>query len=72
LLDMLQECRKILLPADSFFILNLYSNGFSSLVADTITRNVFGEVSGQEFGELFLHDRFGKRLSLSVFTRFKL
>jgi 23S rRNA (cytosine1962-C5)-methyltransferase len=71
LLEMLQECRKILLPDNSFFILNLYSNGFSSLVADTATCNVFGDVKDREFGELFLRDRFGKRLSLSVFTRFK-
>jgi 23S rRNA (cytosine1962-C5)-methyltransferase len=71
LLEMLQECRKILLPDDSFLVLNLYSNGFSSLVADTVTRNVFGETRAQEFGELFLQDRFGKRLSLSVFSRFK-
>jgi 23S rRNA (cytosine1962-C5)-methyltransferase len=49
----------------------LYSNGFSALVADTMVRNVFGDVKEQEFGELFLHDRFGKRLPLSVFTRFK-
>jgi 23S rRNA (cytosine1962-C5)-methyltransferase len=71
LLEMLQECHKILLSDDCFFILNLYSNGFSSLVSDTITRSVFGDIKEQESGELFLHDRFGKRLSLSVFTRFK-
>ena len=71
LLEMLQECHKILLPDDCFFILNLYSNGFSSLVADTITRSVFGDIKEQESGELFLQDRFGKRLSLSVFTRFR-
>ncbi|MDR3235923.1 MAG: class I SAM-dependent methyltransferase [Prevotellaceae bacterium] len=71
LLDMLQECRKILLPKDSFLLLNLYSNGFSSLVADTVTRNVFGEAKERAFGELFLEDRFGKRVSLSVFSRFK-
>ncbi|MDR0692108.1 MAG: oxidoreductase, partial [Prevotellaceae bacterium] len=71
LLEMLQECHKILLPDDCFFILNLYSNGFSSLVADTITCSVFGDIKDRESGELFLQDRFGKRLSLSVFTRFK-
>jgi 23S rRNA (cytosine1962-C5)-methyltransferase len=71
LLELLQECKKILAPHDSFFVLNLYSNGFSALVADTITGNVFGEVREKEFGELFLRDSFGKRLPLSVFTRFK-
>jgi len=71
LLEMLQQCRNILAPQDSFFVLNLYSNGFSALVADTITTNVFGAVREKEFGELFLQDSFGKRLPLSVFTRFK-
>ncbi|MDR2801966.1 MAG: class I SAM-dependent methyltransferase [Prevotellaceae bacterium] len=72
LLDLLQECKKILAPHDSFLVLNLYSNGFSALVADTIITNVFGTMREKEFGELFLCDSFGKRLPLSVFTRFKL
>jgi len=71
LLEMLQYCRQILAPENSFLILNLYSNGFSALVADTIIRNVFGKVKEQEYGELFLQDRFEKRLPLSVFARFK-
>ena len=71
LLEMLQECNKILAPQDSFLVLNLYSNGFSALVADTIVNSVFGKVREKEFGELFLQDSFGKRLPLSVFARFK-
>ena len=71
LLEMLQHCRQILAPENSFLILNLYSNGFSALVADTIVCNVFGKVKEQEYGELFLQDRFEKRLALSVFARFK-
>ncbi len=71
LLEMLQQCQQILQPKDSFLILNLYSNGFSALVADTITRSVFGNKGEQQFGELFLQDSFGKRLPLSVFARFK-
>jgi 23S rRNA (cytosine1962-C5)-methyltransferase len=72
LLELLQACKTILAPRDSFLVLNLYSNGFSALVADTIITNVFGTVREKESGELFLCDRFGKRLPLSVFTRFKL
>ena len=71
LLDMMQECRVILAPQHSFLVLNLYSNGFSALVSDTIIQNVFGNVREKEFGELFLQDSFNKRLPLSVFTRFK-
>jgi len=71
LLEMLQYCRQLLAPENSFLILNLYSNGFSALVADTVTREVFGKTKQQEYGELFLQDRFEKRLPLSVFARFK-
>ncbi|MDR0667059.1 MAG: class I SAM-dependent methyltransferase [Prevotellaceae bacterium] len=69
--ELLQACADILLPSDSFCVLTLYSNGFSSLVADTSVAAAFGQSREQESGELFLQDPFGKRLPLSVFTRFK-
>lgn len=69
--ELLQACADVLLPADSFCVLTLYSNGFSSLVADTAVAAAFGQSREQESGELFLQDPFGKRLPLSVFTRFK-
>jgi 23S rRNA (cytosine1962-C5)-methyltransferase len=68
---LLVECNRILAPRGSFFVLNLYSNGFSALVADTVVAAAFGNTGAREFGELFLQDKFGKRLPLSVFTRFK-
>ncbi|MDR1680756.1 MAG: class I SAM-dependent methyltransferase [Prevotellaceae bacterium] len=68
--ELLQECAKILMSKDSFCVLNLYSNGFSALVADTAVAAAFGTGTVQESGELFLQDQFGKRLPLSVFTRF--
>ncbi|MDR2463836.1 MAG: class I SAM-dependent methyltransferase [Verrucomicrobiales bacterium] len=72
ILEMLQACQKILAPRDSFLLLNLYSNGFSALVADTLTMSIFGADSQRECGELTLTDRFGKRLPLSVFSRVRL
>lgn len=71
ILEMLTHCKTILAPTNSFLLLNLYSNGFSALVADTLTRSVFGEGKERAFGELVLEDSFGKRLPLSVFSRFK-
>lgn len=71
ILEMMQHCRAILAPQNSFLILNLYSNGFSALVADTLTNSLFGKKTDNEFGELVLEDKFGKRLPLSVFSRFK-
>jgi 23S rRNA (cytosine1962-C5)-methyltransferase len=71
ILEMLTHCDTALAKEDSFLLLNLYSNGFSALVADTLTRSVFGEVKEREFGESVLEDCFGKRLPLSVFSRIK-
>lgn len=72
ILEMLTHCKSVLAPKNSFLLLNLYSNGFSALVADTLTRSLFTNAVEREFGELVLEDRFGKRLPLSVFSRIKL
>ncbi|MDR1199190.1 MAG: class I SAM-dependent methyltransferase [Prevotellaceae bacterium] len=72
ILEMLACCKKTLEPANSFLLLNLYSNGFSAIVADTLTCSVFDNIKEKTFGELVLEDRFGKRLPLSVFSRIKL
>ncbi len=71
ILEMLTLCNSILEKQNSFLLLNLYSNGFSALVADTLTRSIFGNAKERTFGELVLEDRFGKRLPLSVFSRIK-
>jgi 23S rRNA (cytosine1962-C5)-methyltransferase len=67
--EMLTNCSKALEPENSFFLLNLYSNGFSAIVADTLTNSIFKNIKEKTFGELVLEDRFGKRLPLSVFSR---
>ena len=70
LFDLLKTVAAILAPKDSFLVLNLYSNGYSSALADTLVREAF-KVSGDALssGELALKDRFGKVLPLSVFVR---
>ncbi|MDR3287691.1 MAG: class I SAM-dependent methyltransferase [Prevotellaceae bacterium] len=70
--EMLTNCKKTLDEDNSFLLLNLYSNGFSAIVADTLTNSVFSNISEKTFGELVLEDRFGKRLPLSVFSRIKM
>ncbi|MDR1348431.1 MAG: class I SAM-dependent methyltransferase [Prevotellaceae bacterium] len=72
ILEMLACCKKTLEPTNSFLLLNLYSNGFSAIVADTLTSSVFDNIKEKTFGELVLEDSFGKRLPLSVFSRIKL
>lgn len=42
LFELLSECSAIMAPRDSFMVLNLYSNGYSALLADTAVRSAFG------------------------------
>ena len=71
--EMLSLVGEILAPKDSFLILNLYANGYSSLLADTAVRQAFrlGKDADCTCGELVLRDKFGKNLPLSVFARVK-
>ena len=76
LFEMMSEVSKILAPENSFLVLNLYSNGYSALLSETVVKSAFGlekRKSAYElsYGELFLRDRFNKALPLSVFTRLK-
>lgn len=63
-------CRDILDPNDGFMVLNLYSMGFSAIIAETLINQVFNQKLSMNIGELFLCDRFKKKLPLGVFCRF--
>jgi len=72
LFDLLRQCAAILAPERSFMVLNLYSNGYSAVLADTLVRSAFGtKFASLDYGELVLRDRAGKALPLSVFSRLK-
>jgi 23S rRNA (cytosine1962-C5)-methyltransferase len=71
ILEMMSLCKSILMPEKSFLVLNLYSNGFSAIVADTLVTSIFSGYKEKTFGELVLCDKFGKKLPLSVFSRVK-
>lgn len=73
LFDMMKTVGKILAPQNSFLVLNLYSNGFSAILGETVVRQALGlpADSSLESGELVLRDRFGKNLPLSIFVRLK-
>ena len=72
LYELLHECAAILAPEKSFLVLNLYSNGYSAVLADTLVRSAFGtKFASLDYGELVLRDRAGKALPLSVFSRLK-
>lgn len=68
--EMIQLCSKLLLPHKSFFILNMYSIGFSALVGNNLVNSYFKQGSSSEFGELYLSDKFNKKLPLGTFVRF--
>ena len=68
LFGMLRSVGEILAPQDAFLVLNLYSNGYSALLGETVLRQAMR--TGQiESGELALNDKFGKALPLSIVVR---
>ncbi len=69
--EMVRSCSQLLNPDTGFFILSLYSMGFSALIADSLAKAHFGTIPGQEFGELYFTDRSGKKLPLGTLLRFK-
>lgn len=73
LFDMMKTVGKILAPQNSSLVLNLYSNGFSAILGETVVRQAFGLAPDTvlESGELVLRDRFGKNLPLSIFVRLR-
>lgn len=74
LFDMMKAVSLILAPQDSFMVLNLYSNGFSALLGETVVNQAFRLKDGDaqiQSGELSLKDKFGKSLPLSIFVRLK-
>lgn len=68
--ELLVLCSNILSrQKGSFLILNLYSVGFSAILAKTLLESVFGGDCTTECGELFAADSFGKMLPLGIYAR---
>lgn len=67
---LVKACRQLLDPERHFFILNLYSLSFSPLIQETMIKRAFGTVANPEYGELYLNDRYDKKLPLGTFYRF--
>ncbi|GAB3511832.1 class I SAM-dependent methyltransferase [Spirosoma knui] len=68
--DLLKSCADILEQDHFFFVINLYSLGFSSLILENLMQQTFGHVPNAEWGELVMNDSARKRLPLGVFYRF--
>ncbi len=72
--ELLQMCSEILAP-QGFFIINLYSLGFSALITENLIYQHFkthlkNSNAKIELGELYLTDKFKKKLPLGTFLRF--
>lgn len=67
--SLLKGCNQILENKNCFIVLNLYSMGFSALVAESIVKSVF-DAKNTTIGELFVLDKNSRKLPLGVFARF--
>ncbi len=68
--DVLTACTKILEPRNHFFVLNLYSLGYSPLISNNLVESHF-DCKYKTFGESFLRSQSGIDLPLGTFVRFK-
>ena len=69
--ELMSLCSELLREKEAFLILNLYSMGFSSVIAENLIKDYFQDISSTEFGELVIPEQSGKRLPLSVYARFR-
>lgn len=67
--DLLRMCAQ-LLSDQGFFVINLYSLGFSTLITQNLINDHFGPRKNLESGEIYLEDTFKKKLPLGTFLRF--
>ena len=68
--EMLKLCHELLDPQNHFLIINLYSLGFSALILENLLNSSFPQAKNMDLGELYLPDKFGKKLPLGIYGRF--
>lgn len=68
--ELLGMCAELLEEQNAFFLINLYSMGFSPLITENLIK---GHFPGQQFesGELILNDEAGRGLPTGTFVRFR-
>jgi 23S rRNA (cytosine1962-C5)-methyltransferase len=71
--ELLELCCQIFDPQPgAFVLLNLYSMGYSPLIAQNLLSTVFPLTATVDTGELCASDRAGRKLPLGVFARFRI
>ena len=68
--ELLSLCSRLIVPEDNFFVLNLYSLGYSPLIANNLVESHF-TFRQKEFGESTVTSETGIDLPLGVFVRFR-
>lgn len=68
--EIMSLCSQLLEESNSFLILNLYSMGFSAVIADNLIKDYFSDVKDRTYGELIVPEKSGKNLPLSIYIRF--
>ncbi len=65
--ELMKACRQILVPENGRLILNAYAIGFSPMLAYSLAKTLFPDAKKVDYGELFVSDRFGRKLSRGLF-----
>jgi 23S rRNA (cytosine1962-C5)-methyltransferase len=68
--EMMKHVLDLLDPHQHFLILNAYSLGFSSMILENLVRTK-ANANNLEIGELYLKDKYEKKLPLGAFARFR-
>ena len=69
--EIMELCHDLLEEKNAFLLLNLYSMGFSAIIAENLIKSYFPDIKACEYGELLIPEQSGKRLPLSIYARFK-
>lgn len=67
---LMKNCSQILKEQNIFIVLNLYSMGFSALIAENLIKLICGNNINPEICELYFPDRAGRKLPLGIVARF--
>lgn len=67
--EILKNCKELLVEKNGYLILNLYSLGFSVLIAENLLKSIFGSKIKLDIGEFFIEDQFQKKLPLGIYCR---
>ena len=69
--ELMAHCSELLNPEKAFIVVNLYSMGFSALVAHNLLTSFVKNIQHEEYGELYFKDKSGNDLPLGTFVRAK-